>query len=57
MNALAWLAVALVVVWFLGVAFFKVVGFAIHLALVAAVVMLIAWAVRRFAGPRGGSTV
>lgn len=42
MNALVWLAIALAVVWFLGIAVFKVVGFAIHIALIAAVVLLIA---------------
>lgn len=52
MNALVWLAIALVVLWFLGVAVFKVVGFAIHLALIAAVLLLIAWGVRRVLGGR-----
>lgn len=50
MNALIWLAVVLMGVWLVGVLFFKVVGFAIHLALIAGVVMLIAWAIRRFTG-------
>jgi hypothetical protein len=34
--------------------FFKVVGFAIHLALIAAVVMLIAWAVGKAKGASSG---
>lgn len=53
MNALAWLAVVLIAIWLAGVVFFKLVGFAIHLALIAAVVLLIAWAVRKFTGARG----
>ena len=54
MNALAWLAVLLIAIWVGGVVFFKIVGFAIHLALLAAVVLLIAWAVRKFTGTSGG---
>jgi hypothetical protein len=57
MNALAWLALVLLAIWVAGVAFFKIVGFAIHLALVAAVVLLIAWTVRRMSGPSSGRTV
>jgi hypothetical protein len=54
MNALAWLAVLLIAIWLTGVVFFKIVGFAIHLALIAAVVLLLAWAVRKFTGASGG---
>lgn len=57
MNALAWFALVLLAIWVAGVAFFKIVGFAIHLALIAAVILLIAWAVRRLSGPSGGRTV
>jgi Family of unknown function (DUF5670) len=57
MNALAWLALVLLAIWVAGVAFFKIVGFAIHLALIAAVVLLIAWAVRKMSAPGGGRTV
>jgi hypothetical protein len=56
MNALAWLAVVLIAIWVAGVVFFKVVGFAIHLALGAAVILLIAWAIRRFTGTSGRTT-
>lgn len=56
MNGLAWLALVLLAIWIAGVAFFKIVGFAIHLALVAAVLLLIAWAVRKMSGS-GGRTV
>ena len=56
MNALVWLALVLIAIWVAAVAFFKIVGFAIHLALVAAVVMLIAWGVRKMSGP-GSRTV
>ncbi|HEX2877567.1 MAG TPA: DUF5670 family protein [Polyangiaceae bacterium] len=56
MNALAWLAVVLLAIWVSGVVFFKIVGFAIHLALIAAAVLLIAWAIRRFTGAGGGHT-
>lgn len=57
MNALAWFALVLLAIWVAGVAFFKIVGFAIHLALIAAVILLIAWTVRRLSGPSGGRTV
>lgn len=57
MNALVWLALALAVLWFLGVAVFEVVGFAIHLALIAAALLLIAWGVRKVMGGRGKVTV
>lgn len=50
MNALAWLAVVLIAIWMAGVVFFKVVGFAIHLALLAALLLLAAWAYRKFTG-------
>jgi len=53
MNALAWLAVILVVIWLVAVVFFKVIGFAIHILLIAAACMFIAWAARKFTG--GGS--
>jgi hypothetical protein len=52
MNALAWLAIVLIAIWLSGVVFFKVVGFAIHLTLIGAVLMLIAWAVGKFSGNR-----
>jgi hypothetical protein len=55
MNALAWLAVVLIAIWFAGVVFFKLVGFAIHLALIAAIVLLLAWAIRKFTGAGSGS--
>jgi hypothetical protein len=54
MNALGWLALVLIAIWLAGVVFFKVVGFAIHLALIAAVVMLIAWAVGKAKGASSG---
>jgi membrane protein implicated in regulation of membrane protease activity len=54
MNSLAWLAVVLIAIWVAGVVFFKIVGFAIHLALIAAVVLLIAWAVRKFTSASNG---
>lgn len=57
MNALLWFAFVLLAIWVAGVAFFKLLGFAIHLALVAAVLLLIAWTVRKMSGPSGGSTV
>ena len=57
MNALAWFALILLAIWVAGVAFFKVVGFAIHLALIAAVVLLVAWVVRNMSGSSGGRTV
>lgn len=56
MNALAWLAVVLLAIWLAGVVFFKLVGFAIHLALIAAVLMLVAWAFGKFSGSGGGRT-
>ncbi|WP_395828988.1 DUF5670 family protein [Archangium violaceum] len=48
MNAKAWMSLAAVlfVVWLLAVVAFKVVGAAIHLVLVAAVLLLIAGVVR-----------
>jgi hypothetical protein len=54
MNALGYLALVLIAIWVAGVVFFKVVGFAIHLALIAAVVMLVAWAVGRAKGAGSG---
>jgi hypothetical protein len=53
MNALAWLALVLLAIWVAGVVFFKIVGFAIHLALVAAVLLLLAWVVRKMSGSSG----
>jgi hypothetical protein len=50
MNALIWLALALMVVWLVAVLALKVVSMAIHLALLAAVLLLIAWALRRGKG-------
>lgn len=50
MNGLLWLAVLLAVLWFLGVAVFKVVGFAIHLAVIAAVVLFAIWAFQKVTG-------
>ncbi|MDF3068780.1 MAG: hypothetical protein K0R38_4381 [Polyangiaceae bacterium] len=47
MNALAWLALLLIVIWLVAVVALKVVSLAIHLALLAAVVLLVAWALRR----------
>ncbi len=51
MNALVWLAMALVVIWLVAVVALKVVSLAIHLALLGAVLLLIAWALRRGKGP------
>ncbi len=51
MNALAWLALVLIVIWLVAVLALKVVSLAIHLALLGAVVLLIAWALRRGKGP------
>jgi hypothetical protein len=56
MNALGWLAVVLIIVWVTGIAVFKVVGFAIHLALIAAVLMLVVWAVGKFSGSKSGGS-
>jgi hypothetical protein len=52
MNALVWLAVALGILWLVAVAAFKIVGFAVHLALIASVVLLAVWAVRKVIGVR-----
>lgn len=51
MNALAWLALVLVVIWLVAVVALKVVSLTIHLALLGAVLLLIAWALRRGKGP------
>lgn len=51
MNALAWLALVLLVVWLVAVVALKVVSLTIHLALLAAVLLLVAWALRRGKGP------
>lgn len=51
MNALAWLALVLIVIWLVAVVALKVVSLAIHLALLAAVLLLVAWALRRGKGP------
>jgi len=50
MNALVWLAVALAVLWFFGIVFFKIVGFAIHIALIAAVILFAIWLYRKTLG-------
>lgn len=47
MNRLLWLALALVALWVVAVTAFGVVGFALHLALLAAALLFIAWLVRR----------
>jgi hypothetical protein len=51
MNALAWLALLLIVIWLVAVVALKVVSLAIHLALLAAVLLLVAWALRRGKSP------
>ena len=48
------MACALIAIWLAGVVFFKIIGFAIHLALIVAAVLLLAWAVRKFTGASGG---
>jgi hypothetical protein len=53
MNALAWLALVLLVVWLVAVVALKVVSLAIHLALLGSVLLLVAWALRRGKGPVG----
>ncbi|HSU17049.1 lmo0937 family membrane protein [Longimicrobium sp.] len=47
MRGLMMLAVVLVVLWVVGVLFFKIVGFAIHLLLIAGIILLILAVVRR----------
>lgn len=47
MSGLVWLALVLAVVWVVGVMVFKLLGLAIHLALVAAGLCLALWAFRR----------
>jgi uncharacterized membrane protein len=50
MNGLVWIAVALGVLWLLGVTVFKIVSFAIHLALIAALVLFAIWAFQKVTG-------
>jgi Family of unknown function (DUF5670) len=52
MNALLWLAGVLLALWLAAWLVFEVAGFAIHLLLLAAVVLLIGWVVRRATGGR-----
>jgi hypothetical protein len=47
-----WTAIALVVLWVVAVAVFKVVGFFIHILIIAAVALLIWRAVQKMRGPR-----
>jgi hypothetical protein len=47
MRGLMVLGAVLVVLWLAGVIFFKVVGFAIHLLLIAGVILLVLAVVRR----------
>jgi hypothetical protein len=51
MNALVWLAPVLVVGWLVAVVALKFVSLAIHWALLAAVLLLLAWALHRGKGP------
>jgi hypothetical protein len=53
MRPLISLGIALVVLWMLAVIVFKVVGFLIHLVLIAAAVLIIAGLVRRGANRVG----
>jgi len=46
-SVLLWLAVALVLLWVMGVVVLKVMSFAIHLALLAAVVLVVLHVVRK----------
>jgi len=48
MNNLVWIAIALVVVWVLASVTKFVVGAALHLFWVLAVVLLVVWAFRKF---------
>lgn len=47
MHVLLWIGIVLLALWLLGFLVFKVVGFAIHLLLIAAVVMIIWGLVKR----------
>lgn len=53
MHVLLWIGIILLVIWLLGLVVFKVVGFAIHLLLIAAVVMIIWGLVKRGARKAG----
>ena len=53
MHPLLWLGLALVVLWLLAVAVFKVVGFLIHVVLLAALVCIVWGFVKRGARRAG----
>ena len=46
MIFLLFVAIALVVLWLLGLVFFKAIGFLIHVVLVLALILLIIWLLR-----------
>ncbi|HET9986514.1 MAG TPA: lmo0937 family membrane protein [Longimicrobiales bacterium] len=47
MGALVWIALVLFILWLLGLVAFKTAGFAIHIILIVAVIMLIIGLFRR----------
>lgn len=54
MNTVLWIGILLALAWLVGWLLMEVAGFLIHLLLIAAVVLLIWWAVQKFrAGPPG----
>ncbi len=57
MNVLIWIAVALGILWALAVTVFKMVGLAIHLTLVVAALLVVAWAAQKVFGGRSGGSV
>ena len=50
MNGLLWLAIILAVVWLLGISVFKIASFAIHVAIIAALVFFAIWAFQKMTG-------
>lgn len=51
-NVLLWIAIALLVLWVLGWGLFEAASIAVHVLLVAALVMLALWVFRRATGGR-----